>query len=94
MSEQLELLSPVAQVGVERLARAPRLRNLDNRVVVLLDNTKQNTDAFMDCVEQELLAGTGVQRVQRVRKDDSARPAADLGDLARTADAVINGIGD
>ncbi|CAG0946607.1 hypothetical protein ANRL1_03135 [Anaerolineae bacterium] len=94
MSKQIELLSPIAQVITEPLPSAPRLDTLERRVVALLDNTKQNTNIFMERVERELVERFGVERVQRIRKFDSAKPAAGLDDLVRGADAIINGIGD
>ena len=93
MSKQIELLSPVGQVRTEQLSRAPRLAGLEQREVVLLDNTKQNTDIFMERVECELRERYGVERVRRIRKFDSANPARNLDDIGK-ADAVINGIGD
>jgi hypothetical protein len=94
MSKQIELLSPVAQVRTERLLRAPRLDKLERRTVVLLDNTKQNTNIFMERVERELVERFSVERVQRIRKFDSAKSAAGFDDIVRGADAIINGIGD
>ncbi len=93
MTRQIELLSPVGQVRAAQLSRAPRLNGLEHRDIVLLDNTKQNTDLFMDQVERELLTRFGVQRVRRVRKFDSAKPAQNLDEIGRV-DAVVNGIGD
>lgn len=94
MTKSIELLLPVPPARAEQIARAPRLARLEGAAIVLLDNTKQNADVFMEQVERELQARFGVQRVRRLRKFDSAKPATGFDDLVRGADAIINGIGD
>lgn len=90
----IELLVPVAKISAKESPIAPRPDDLGARVIGFLDNTKQNTDAFLGRIEELLRQRFRPSEIVRWRKEHSALPADFIDELARQCDAVINGVGD
>jgi hypothetical protein len=99
MTEQvfeIELLNPVQRPAPIPFEMAPRLSSLEGTTIVLLENTKTNSDKMLTYISEIL------QQEHRVRKTilhrkahPSFSPTDDvLDDLASTADALVTGIGD
>lgn len=91
------LVDPTGQTHVVVRKMAPRAgRALRNARVGLVDNGKQNADAFLNALGTLLRERYGVAEVVARRKPSFALPApADLvEDLAARCDFVVAGVGD
>ena len=75
---------------------ADRPASLEGKVIGILDNGKAKSDLLLRGVQELLRNEAGVTSFVMLRKPSAYRPAPDdqLDELARTADAVITGIGD
>lgn len=90
------LLNPTSQGDVSERYLAPRLDNLDGKVLGLLDITKNGSDIFLDRVEELIRARFDIEDVVRVKKPTFSRPAPTelLIKLAEQVDFVIEGLAD
>lgn len=93
----VELLSPVGGTqGRWDGQLAPRGRDLQGRVVGLLDNSKPNADLLLDRIGRLLRAKYGAGDVVKLRKAGAGVPLdqESLERLAATCDLVVTGTGD
>lgn len=90
------LLNPTSQGDSAKKHLAPRLDNLDGKVMGLLDITKNGSDIFLDRVEELICERFEITDVVRVKKPTFSRPAPSelLIDLADQVDFVVEGLAD
>jgi len=92
----ITVLDPTAKTRAARHELAPRLPELDGRVIGLLDNAKQNADVLLSRVAEALSKRYRISGVVRHRKPKTAgdAPLPMLEDLAQRCNLVINAVGD
>ena len=90
------LLDPTVEALPDNTNMAPRLTDLNGRVVGLLANGKRNSDTLLDAVTSLLQDTYDVKGVVRLNKRDVSRPAKQeiVDELLEKCDAVITAIGD
>ena len=90
------LLNPTSQEETTEKYLAPRLDNLDGKVMGLLDITKNGSDIFLDRVEELICEQFNIAEVVRVKKPTFSRPAPTelLVNLADRSDFVVEGLAD
>ena len=90
------LLNPSSQGDVSEKYLAPRLDNLDGKVMGLLDITKNGSDIFLERVEELICERFEITEIVRVKKPTFSRPAPSelLVELSEHADFVIEGLAD
>ena len=89
-----ELMNPRGVCRYEENSIAPRPRDLKNKVLGLVDNSKQNADLFLDHI-LEALRGTYVfADILRVKKASGSVPAVFTPEFLDRCDLVINAFGD
>lgn len=95
MTETLGFIDPTVKKQRARIAQAPRPMDLTNRVIGLLDNTKEQGDLILEAVADVLKRDYGVARVVLRRKDYFSRPAANelLDAMAKEVDVAISALG-
>jgi hypothetical protein len=97
-TEQMDmvLLDPTVEALPDNTNMAPRLTDLNGRVLGLLANGKRNSDALLDAVTSLLQDTYDVKGVVRLNKRDVSRPAKQeiVDELLEKCDAVITAIGD
>ena len=96
VTKTITVLDPTAKPGVKEISIAPRVHDLNDKVIGFLWNTKPNADLLLLRIKEQLsqrfhLAGTTWQ--QKIGAAVSA-PADIIEELAQTSDLVINAIGD
>ena len=91
---------PTAKANVPEQEMAPRVGDLNGKVLGLLDNSKPNFDLFLDRVQEQLskrykLAGI-IRKRKATHSESPGRGAAEstIEELVSKADVVINGMGD
>lgn len=90
------VLHPAAEDVVEKLKLAPRLTELKDKTIGLIDNYKKNADVYLSEVGRLLQMTYGVARLVTYRKDSQSIPTPDeiLDQLALECDAIIHGVAD
>ncbi len=92
------VLSPEgrAQTSAAKVAAVPRFRDLQGKVVGLLDNSKPNADKLAERFAELLKKEYGVAKVISRRKltAQQGAPKEYLDELAAQADFVLSGLGD
>lgn len=93
---QIELLDPVQRPTPASVKLAARLSTMQGSTVVLLDNTKSNSDRLLAYIGEVLTNEYGLRKAVLVRKAHPSFSPSDevLQDLAARADAIVTGIGD
>jgi hypothetical protein len=88
------LVSPEGDIDDRDKKLNPGLESLAGARIMLLDNTKSNSDVLFDHLEKYLLEA-GASTVTRRVKSTAGKPAADhiLAEI-RSMDAVVAGVGD
>lgn len=91
----LVVLDPTNGLAEARAELVTRPASFDGLVVGYLDNSKPNSDRFLDLLTARL-AGDGVRSAVRARKSHIGRLAepSQLDDLAERCDVVVTGVGD
>lgn len=96
VTKNIAVLDPTARHGGKEISIAPRVNDLNDKVVGFLWNTKPNGDLLLLRIKEQLsrrfrLAGTNWHR-----KPGSSVPvdAATIEELAHTSDLVITATGD
>ncbi len=94
--ENYTLLNPISHGDVGEKYLAPRLDNLDGKVMGLLDITKNGSDVFLDRVEELICERFEITEVVRIKKPTFSRPAPTefLINLAEQVDFVVEGLAD
>ena len=90
------LLDPIAPNNVSEKFLAPRLDDLNGKVMGLLDISKNGGDIFLDRVEELMREHFDLADVVRVTKPTFARPAPQelITELADQCDFVVEGLAD
>jgi hypothetical protein len=93
---KLVLVSPENEPIPADSTLAPRLTALDGKRLGLLDNSKSKAGQLLDAVASILEAQYGFAAIVRQRKPSASKPAAPevIGELAKTCDLVLVGVGD
>ena len=94
MSEPFVVLDPTDERAPAARSRAPRLANLADRTIGLVDISKARGDVFLERLGERL--GARGARIERFRKPTFARGApVDLRqEIAERCDAVIVALAD
>ena len=95
-TDKITLFDPTSEDVPEEHPLARRLDSLKGATIGLVDNTKKNSDLFLEVAGQELRRRYGVSQVVIVRKANASTPApADLLDqVTNPSDAVIHAVAD
>ena len=95
MTEELGFIDPTVKKQRARIQQAARPMDLTNRVVGLLDNTKEQGDQILEAVAEVLKRDYGVARVVLRKKDYFSRPASNelLEAMAKEVDVVVSALG-
>lgn len=93
----VRLVDPTgAHPGDQRFPLAPRPRDLRGKRVVLLDNSKANSEPILRGIVRILDEEFGLGEVVHLTKHSASLPPRPelLADVHRHADVVITGVGD
>lgn len=95
MTDELGFIDPTVKKQRARIAQAPRPMDLTNRVVGLLDNTKEQGEQILESVAEALKRDYGVARVVLRKKEYFSRPASKelLDEIAKEVDVVVSALG-
>ena len=95
MTEDFGFIDPTVKKQRARIAQAPRPMDLTNRVVGLLDNTKEQGEQILESVAEALKRDYGVARVVLRRTEYFSRPASKelLDEMAKEVDVAISALG-
>ena len=95
MADELGFIDPTASRNRARISPAPRPPDLANKVVALLDNSKEQADVILDAVAGALRERYGVAGVIVRRKEFFSKPASkDLLDaMAKEAHIAVAALG-
>ena len=90
------LLDPIAPNNTSEKFIAPRLDDLNGKVMGLLNISKNGSDIFLDRVEELMREHFDLVDVVRVTKPTFARPAPQefINELADQCDFVVEGLAD
>ena len=93
---RLTLVDPTTQPIIADFTGAPRLRDLTNKRVGIIDDSKVNAREFLHTVTELLDERFGVTGVKYHRKPSASKPAdpAVISEMAEECDYVLVGIGD
>jgi hypothetical protein len=93
--KQYLLVDPTTQPLVPTFTLAPRLRDLANKRLGLIDDSKENAKELLEEIVTVLHERFGVTKVQYHRKPSASKPAAPevIQGLAQTCDYAIVAIG-
>jgi hypothetical protein len=89
-----ELLNPRGIFHIEENPIAPRLPDLDGKLLGLIDNTKDNADLFLNALHRLIGDRHQIPDIIRIIKPGAAEPASFSRDFLDKCDFVINAIGD
>lgn len=92
----ITLLDPIAPNNPSEKYLAPRLDDLNGKVMGLLNISKNGSDIFLDRVEELMRENFDLADVVRVTKPTFARPAPQdlITELADRCDFVVEGLAD
>ena len=95
----IKVLNPTARPLSVEFEIAPRVDDLNGKVIGLLDNGKPNFDILLDRIEKLLCKRFKIADVVRVGKGGqvgagAALPLDQMERLVTKCDAVVNGMGD
>ena len=95
MTDELGFIDPTAKKQRARIALATRPMDLTNKVVGLLDNTKEQGDVILETVANALRERYGVAKVIIRRKEFFSKPASDemLDDMAKEVQVAVAALG-
>lgn len=90
------VLHPGAEDDAPQNSLAPRLPNLEGRVIGLIDNHKRNADVYLEELGRLLQDRYGVSRVVTYRKASQSMPTPPeaLDQLAEECDAIVHAVAD
>jgi hypothetical protein len=93
--QQHTLVDPTTQPLVPDFTDAPRLTDLANKRIGLIDNSKENAKELLEEIEIVLRQRFGVTQVDYHRKPSASKPAdpAVIEAMATTCDYVLVAIG-
>ena len=95
MADDLGFIDPTAGKHRARISPAPRPMDLANKVVALLDNSKEQADVILETLGEVLRERYGVARVVVRRKEFFSKPASDamLDAMAKEAQIAVAALG-
>jgi hypothetical protein len=95
-SDTVTLLDPSAEDVPDEHPLAARLTSLKGATIGLVDNTKHNSDLFLQDIETLLRDQYGVSHVVYRRKANANTPAPPdlIAEVATPCDAVIHAVAD
>ena len=89
-----ELLNPRGVFHLDENPIAPRLPNLDQKVIGLIDNSKDNADLLLNALHALIGKENPIPEVMRIQKPGPATPASFTQEFFDKCDFVINAVGD
>ena len=94
--DRLVILDPTVGAVTRPVQMAPRLDTLEGKVIGLLDNTKANSDHFLEYLQETLRRQHGVAAVLPRRKGGASTAVAGdlLDELVGSCDGVVTAVGD
>lgn len=92
----MKLFDPTSPPVTRAVSLAPRPAKLDGLRVVLVENTKFNSEPLLARLGARLTAEHGMRVVATSRKRSPSHGVTEeaLEDLARVCDLIVSGIGD
>ena len=89
------LVDPTTSPMIPQFIPAPRLTDLENRVVGLIDDSKENAKEILEITVDVLKEKFGVKRVEYHRKPSASKPADPeiIREMASKCDYVLVAIG-
>ncbi len=93
MEDQVVVLNPIGRVGAPDSRIAPRLQDLNTKVVGMIDNQKENADIVLVTLRDHLSSLYNFKEILYFTKESAAEPANFLDEIAAKCDCVINGVG-
>ena len=95
MTEDLSFIDPTVKKQRTRIALAARPMDLANKVVGLLDNTKEQGDLILEAVADALRENYGVAKVIIRRKEFFSKPASEqlINEMAAQVQVAIAALG-
>ena len=95
MTSDLGFIDPTASKHRTKIAPAPRSMDLSNKVVGLLDNTKEQGDIILETLGRALTERHGVAKVIVRRKEHYSKPATDalIEAMAKEVQVAIAAVG-
>ena len=96
VEKTIAVLSPTTKPNIKDIPIAPRIHDLDGKVIGFLWNSKPNGDLLLTSIKERLLERFQISGVKWHQKHSLAAPADtnDITELALASDMVINAIGD
>jgi len=73
---------------------APRPKSLDNKVLGLVENSKDNADIFLDAIKQRIQKSWKIKDVIQIKKSIAGTPAPYTEAFFDKCDIVVNAFGD
>ncbi len=95
MADDLGFIDPTANRSRAKIASAARPMDLANKVVGLLDNSKEQADVILETVAEVLRSRYGVKKVVMLRKEFFSKPASDdqLNAMAQEVQIAVAALG-
>ena len=95
MADDLGFIDPTASKNRAKISPAPRPMDLANKVVALLDNSKEQADVILDAVAEVLRERYGVTKVIVRRKEFFSKPASNdlLDAMAKEVHIAVAALG-
>lgn len=93
MTEVIQILDPRGEPGTTKLRLAPRVRDLNGKVIGLLDNDWWSFGVALERMQELLKANWQVADLIRAGRKHGLPPPELLQDLSARCDVVINGLG-
>lgn len=95
-NKTIVLLDPTAGPKVSEEQIAPRVNDLNGKVICFLNNGKPNADILLSRIEEVLSKQFKFSQVIRQNKGSVSRPVPEalIEELAGKCDVVVNAIGD
>jgi hypothetical protein len=94
----IEVLDPTSKALTRQTETAPRVDNLNGKVIGLVDNRKPNFDIFLARLEELLKQKLKFAGIVHIKKGEmnmgASLSAEDIEKLAKNCDVVLNGICD
>ncbi|ETW99084.1 MAG: hypothetical protein ETSY1_16260 [Candidatus Entotheonella factor] len=93
--QKYQLVDPTTEPQVPGFVSAPRLTDLANKRVGLIDDSKENAKELLEAVEAVLRQRHGVSHIEYHRKPSASKPADPVvvEEMAKSCDYVVVAIG-
>lgn len=92
----LQVYSPTGEVKASQYVLSQRVKELQQKTLVLFNNSKPNVDILLGHLDELISQRFGVREILKRGKKNVALPASEkiLQQVAREADLVVCGVGD